>query len=127
MENATNKKILYIEDQEGLRDALSTLLRNTGYEVYTASDGELGLKIIEEKSPDLVVLDLILPKKDGFEVMEALRSKEKTKNLPVIILTNLEEKYNIERVMSFGVRAYLVKATYSLTEVADKIKEILNT
>jgi DNA-binding response OmpR family regulator len=127
MENVANKKILYIEDQEGLRDALSTLLRNTGYEVYTASDGELGLKIIEEKSPDLVVLDLILPKKDGFEVMEALRSKEKTKNLPVIILTNLEEKYNIERVMSFGVRAYLVKATYSLTEVADKIKEILTT
>jgi two-component system alkaline phosphatase synthesis response regulator PhoP len=119
------KKILYVEDQARLRNVLSDLLQKSGFEVFTASDGELGLKIIEEKKPDLVLLDLILPKKDGFEVLEILRSKKETEHLPVVILTNLEEKYDIERAMAYGVRAYLVKTNYGIDELVEKIKEIL--
>lgn len=119
------KTILYIEDQARLRKLLSSFLEKAGYEVFTASDGELGLKILEEKKPDLLVLDLILPKKDGYEILEIIRTREEIKNIPVVILTNLEEKYDIQKAMSYGVRAYLVKANYGLEEIVEKIKEIL--
>ncbi len=74
---------------------------------------------------DLVLLDLILPKKDGFDVLEFMRSQEETKFIPVIILTNLEEKFDIQRATSFGVRAYMVKARHKITEIIDKINEVL--
>lgn len=123
----TKKKILYVEDQARLRNLLTTHLEKSGFEVYPAADGELGLKILEEKKPDLAILDLILPKKDGFEVLAAIRASEETKNLPVVVLTNLEEKHDIDRVLAYGVRAYLIKANYGLEEVATKIKEILGS
>jgi len=119
------KKILYVEDQSRLRNMLAGLLEKNGFEVFTAADGELGLQILEEKNPDLAILDVVLPKKDGFEILENIRNKKETKDLPVVILTNLEEKYDIERALEYGVRAYLVKANYSLEEIVEKIKDIL--
>ncbi len=119
------KKILHIEDELRLQKVMATTLEKEGFEVFGATDGELGLKVIDEKKPDLVLLDLILPKKDGFEVLEAIRAKEETKNLPVVILTNLEEKFDIEKALSFNVRAYLVKANFRPEEIAAKVKDIL--
>ena len=120
-----NKTILFAEDEMHLQKLISTTLEENGYEVFNASDGEVALKILEEKKPDLALLDLILPKKDGFEILEHLKSKTETKNIPVIILTNVEEKYAIERAMSYGVRAYLIKANYKPQEILEKINEIL--
>ncbi|MBU2633148.1 response regulator [Patescibacteria group bacterium] len=123
----TNEKtVLFIEDDEHLQKVMSACLKENGYNVLNATDGELGIKIIEEENPDLILLDLILPKKDGFEVLEYLKSEEKFKNIPVVVSTNLEEKHDIERAMSYGVRAYLVKANHRPDEIVAKISEILN-
>lgn len=119
------KKILFIEDEGRLQEVLGLLLEQSGYEVFKALDGEIGLKMLEEKKPDLVLLDLILPKKDGFEVLAHMKSKEEIKNIPVVILTNLEEKFDIERVKSYGVQGYLIKANYNPKEIVEKVKEVL--
>lgn len=119
------KKILTVEDDPALAGALSEKLKEAGFEVFLASDGEAGLKAAEREKPALLVLDLILPRKSGFEVLEELRDKEAFRFLPVLILTNLESPYDIERASAFGIKAYLVKANYSLSEIVKKIEEIL--
>lgn len=118
------KKILFVEDELRIQEALTPLLEQAGYEVFRAADGEIALRILEEKAPDLVLLDLILPKKDGFDVLSEMRKKKEFKNTPVIILTNLEEKFDIEKALSFNVRAYLIKANYKLDEVVEKVNEV---
>lgn len=119
------KRILFIEDEERLQKSVVLALEKAEYEVWSVYDGQAGIEILEEKKPDLVLLDLILPKKDGFDVLAHMRSKEELKNIPVVVLTNLEEKHDIERAMKYNVRAYLVKANYGLDEIISKIKEIL--
>jgi len=120
------KKILFIEDEPIIQKAISRFLEQEGYEVKNALDGELGLKIAKKMIPDLILLDLILPKKNGFEVLKELKKDELTKNIPVIALTNLEESDNIEKVLSLGASAYLIKANYKLEEIVEKIKQVLN-
>ncbi|MDD5032948.1 MAG: response regulator [Candidatus Pacebacteria bacterium] len=120
------KKILFIEDERRLHELMSPVLRKAGYEVFDAYDGELGLEIFKEQKPDLVILDLILPKKDGFEILEKIREDKELKDTSVAILTNLEEKFDIERAMAYGARAYLVKANYGPEEILKKVNEILN-
>lgn len=119
------KQILFVEDEERLQNLITTALKEAGFEVLNAYDGEMAIRILEERRPDLILLDLILPKKDGFDVLEFLRSGEEIKNIPVIVLTNLEEKFDVERAMSYGVRSYLIKANYRLDEIVKKIKEVL--
>ncbi len=118
------KKIVFVEDEMRLQEALSSKLKSDGYEVFSALDGESGLKMIEEKKPDLVLLDLILPKKDGFKVLESLKAKPELKSIPVIVLSNLESGKDIEKVLAFGVRSCLAKANYSLDEIAKKVGEV---
>lgn len=118
------KKILFIEDEMRIQEALTKKLQTAGYDVISAADGESGLKMAEEKQPDLILLDLILPKKDGFKVLETLKANSKLNAIPVIVLSNLESSQDIERAMSFGIRGYLAKANYSLDEVVQKVKEI---
>jgi len=121
----TKNKIIIVEDEIQMQNLIKPVLEKAGYEVFSAYDGEIALGMIEENKPDLVLLDLILPKKDGFEILEHLRSKEETRNLPVIIFTNLEEKYDIEKAISYGIRAYMVKTQYKPEEILSKINEIL--
>lgn len=118
------KKILFIEDEMRLQEALATKFRGEGYEVFSAMDGESGLKMAEEQKPDLILLDLILPKKDGFKVLEALKTKPETKDIPIIILSNLEGGKDIERCLSFGIHSYLAKTNYALEEIAQKVSEV---
>ena len=120
------KTILFIEDEPTIQKSISRFLEKEGYEVKSALDGEIGLETAKKVKPDLILLDLILPKKDGFEVLKELKKEEATKNIPVIALTNLEESNNIERVLSLGATAYLIKANYKLEEIVEKIKQILN-
>ncbi len=119
------KKILFIEDEKQLQETLGAKLQSEGYKVVSAFDGESGLKMAEEKKPDLILLDLILQKKDGFEVLEALKAKPELSVIPVIVLSNLESGKDIEKCLAYGVRLYLAKANYTLNEISQKVKEVL--
>lgn len=119
------KKILFIEDESALQKTFGDILGQEGYEMISALDGETGLKLAKHKKPDLILLDLILPKMHGIEVLKALKEDEETKDIPVIVLTNLENINDIEKTIELGATTYLVKANYSLEEVVEKIKKAL--
>ncbi|MCX6791045.1 MAG: response regulator [Candidatus Gribaldobacteria bacterium] len=119
------KKILFVEDEAASQKSLGFTLSNTGYEVVSALDGETGLRLAKSEKPDLVLLDLILPKMDGFEVLEQLKSDPETKEIPIIILTNLERMDDVERALALGAKTYLTKSSYSLVEVVEKVKKAL--
>lgn len=119
------KTILFIEDESALQKTLGSALGQEGYKVISALDGEIGLKLAKAKKPDLILLDLVLPKAHGFEVLKELKEAEETKEIPIIVLTNLEGMKDVERVVKLGATTYLVKASYSLEEVVNKIKKAL--
>ena len=118
-------KILFIEDESALQKSFSAVLTQEGYQVLKALNGEVGLALAKKEEPDLILLDLILPRMDGFEVLEGLKKDKATKDIPVIVLTNLSEVENIGKVISKGVHSYLVKTDYTLSEVGQKIKQAL--
>ncbi len=119
------KKILFIEDESALQRAASQVLAEEGFQVFSALDGEQGLALARREKPDMVLLDLIVPKMDGFQVLNELKKDESTKNIPVIILSNLESSGDVERALAAGATTYLVKTNYRLDEVVEKIKGIL--
>jgi len=119
------KKILFIEDESALQKTFRDVLEKEGYEMISALDGESGLRLAKTQKPDLILLDLILPKKDGFDVLKELKENEATKEIPVIVLTNLEEIESIEKAIELGATTYLVKAQYTLEEVIQKVKKAL--
>jgi DNA-binding response OmpR family regulator len=120
-----DKKILFVEDEPSLQKAISEVLTQEGYKVLKAADGEEGLKVAQAEKPHLILLDLILPKKDGFEVLKELKADEKTKDIPVIVLTNLEGIGDVEKALSLGATTYLVKANYELEDVLKTVKSQL--
>jgi len=119
------KEILFIEDESTLQKTFGKLLRSEGYEMKSALDGESGFRTAKEEKPDLIILDLILPKMNGFEVLAELKKTEETKSIPVIILTNLETMSDINKALELGATTYLVKVNYSLSDVLDKIESTL--
>ena len=121
-----NKKILFIEDESTLQKTVDEFLENKGYEIKGATDGQLGVKMAKKFQPDLILLDLILPKMNGFEVIKTLKKDKETRNIPIIVLTNLEGSEDVEKAISLGAKTYLVKANYELSEIAEKIKKSLS-
>jgi len=119
------KTILVIEDEAALQKTLGDVLGDEGYEVLSALDGEVGVRLAKEKTPDLILLDLVLPKTTGFEVLEQLKGTEETKGIPVIVLTNLENLQDIQRATDLGATTYLVKSNYELKEVVAKVEAAL--
>jgi CheY-like chemotaxis protein len=119
------KKILFIEDESALQKTFRNVLEKEGYEMISALDGESGLRLAKSQKPDLILLDLILPRKDGFEVLKELKEDENTKEIPVIVLTNLEDIQSVEKAIELGATTYLVKAQYTLEEVIQKVKKAL--
>jgi len=118
-------KILFIEDEPNLQKTLGEILHQEGYEVKPAFDGQEGLELAKSEKPDLILLDLILPKIDGFTVLKEVKKDPVLKDIPVIVLTNLEGSSDVERALELGATTYLVKANYSLEEVVAKIKQAL--
>ena len=116
------QKILFVEDDPTLQKTLCLSLEKEGYEVKPAMDGEIGLSTAKEMKPDLILLDLILPKLDGFEVLAELKKDEATKDILVIVLTNLETTEDIQKALNLGATTYLVKANYDLKDVLEKVK-----
>ncbi len=119
------KKILFIEDEPNLQNTMEKILIQEGFEILGALDGEKGLELIKKEKPDLVLLDLILPKKDGFEVLKEMKENEELKDIPVIVLTNLEGMGDVEKALNLGATTYLIKANYELGDVVKRIKQIL--
>lgn len=120
------KKILIIEDDKFLRKLISQKLIKMGYDVVKAVDGEKGIKSIEEEKPDLVLLDLILPVVNGFEVLARIKSDPILAKIPVIIISNLGQKEEVEEGLKLGAVDYLIKAHFTLKEITDKIEAVLN-
>lgn len=118
--------ILIVEDDVFLADLYKTKFALEGFKVITAYDGEKGLEAIKKNLPDIVLLDLVLPKLSGFEVLKATKADATTKNTPVILLTNLSQKSDIETGIKLGANDYLIKAHFMPSEVVEKIKKLIN-
>lgn len=112
------KNILFIEDEAVMQKAVSEFLGVKGYHVVSALDGEIGISMAQKQSPDLILLDIILPKVDGFDVLKKLKNDPATKSIPVIVLTNLSQMGDISKIMELGVTTYLVKSDQSLQDIA---------
>jgi DNA-binding response OmpR family regulator len=116
------QKIVLVEDDEILSKVLFTELKDAGFEVSQAFDGEAGLELVRSKQPNLVLLDILLPKKQGFEVLEELKKSPTTKDIPVILLTMLGEDEDIKKGLRLGANDYLVKSSHAVAEIVEKVK-----
>ncbi len=119
------KKILIIEDDKFLRELISRKLTDEGYDITQAVDGEDGINKVKESQPDLILLDLILPSMDGFEVLSTIKSDDSVSAIPVIILSNLGQKEEVEKGLNLGAADYLIKAHFTPGEIIEKIKNVL--
>lgn len=121
------KKILLVEDEEIIVNLLQRKLTKAGYEASVARDGEEGLRAIREVRPDLILLDIVMPKKGGFEVMEEMQEDPELRKIPVIIISNSGQPVELDRAQKLGVRDWLIKTQFDPQEVIDKIvKQIGN-
>lgn len=119
------KKILIIEDDTFLSEMYATKLTQAGYQVEVADEGQKGIEKAKASQPDLILLDIVLPKMDGFEMLKLVKEDNQLKNIPVILLTNLGQKSEVEKGLSLGASAYIIKAHYTPAAVVAKIKEVL--
>lgn len=118
-------KILVVEDDKFLRELISQKLLKEGYDVVEAVDGEKGIEAIKKEKPGLVLLDLILPGIDGFEVLSRMKADPETENTPVIILSNLGQKDDIQKGLEMGADDYLIKAHFTPAEIIEKIQAVI--
>jgi len=119
------QKILLIEDDAFIASLMIGTLKLAGFDVNSASDGETGLKKLEKEIPDIILLDLILPGIHGFELLKKLKETDRTKEIPVIIVSNLGSQEEIKKGLKLGADAYLIKAHILPVDLVKKIKEIL--
>ncbi len=122
-----SKSILIVEDETDLREALKTVFNYEDFVVYTAYDGEAGLKIALEQKPDIILLDVLMPKMDGVTVLKNLRADEWGKTVKVIVLTALDDLEKVAEIISAGGDDYIVKTNVTLSAIAQKVKEKLAT
>jgi DNA-binding response OmpR family regulator len=120
------QNILVVEDDKFLRELIVQKLNREGYQTIEAIDGEEGVKKIKDEKPALVLLDLILPGIDGFEVLEQVKKDPEAAKVPVIILSNLGQKDDVEKGFKLGAADYLIKAHFTPAEIISKVKAILN-
>jgi DNA-binding response OmpR family regulator len=119
------KKILIVEDDRFLRELMSKKLSQENFVVVEAVDGTEGLQKAKEEKPDLILLDLILPGMDGFEVLTRLKQEPNLSSIPVLILSNLGQKEEVERGLKLGAVDYLIKAHFTPSEIIEKVRGIL--
>ena len=118
-------KVLLVEDDVALRDIYSARFMAEGYDVVTASDGEMALTQAVKEKPGLIILDVMMPKISGFDVLDILRATPETKDTKVIMMTALSQDSDIDKGKNLGADEYLVKSQVTLTDVIDKAKAVL--
>ncbi|MBM3257940.1 MAG: response regulator [Candidatus Nealsonbacteria bacterium] len=117
------QKIAIMEDEELILNLLERKLIKEGYELLVARNGEEGLKLIKEKKPDLLLLDIIMPIKGGFEVLEEMQKDDNLKDIPIIIISNSGQPVEIDKAQKLGAKDWLIKTDFDPQEVIDKIKK----
>ena len=118
-------KILIVEDDELISGMYQSIFSFDKHEVELASDGEEALKKISEFKPDLVLLDIMMPKMNGLQVLDRIKADSETKDIPVVVLTNLDAKQDAETALSKGAIKYIVKSNYNPKQISDMVKDIL--
>ena len=121
------RRVLLAEDDRFLRRAAEASLRRHGLEVLTAADGEEALRIARAEPLDLILLDVMMPKLDGFEVLRALKQDDATAHIPVLVLSNLGQERDVAQAKALGAVAFLVKANLSLQDLIDRVDAALAT
>jgi len=120
-------KILIIEDDQEVRELYAEVLRNEGFDLDEAVDGQSGLAKVLEGKYDLLLLDIMLPKFDGLEILKTIRQKEELKDLPVVLLTNLGREPIIKEGFELGADGYLIKSEHTPGEIVEEVKKFLGT
>ncbi len=118
-------RILIAEDEDILLNVLKDRFEAEGWEVFVAKDGEEAIDSIAKNSLDLILLDLLMPKKDGFEVLKEVRDNTELKNLPIVVLSNLGGDEDIKKAMQLGANDYFVKTQHPMSEVVEKINALV--
>jgi len=119
------KKILLVEDEEIMIDLLQRKLTKEGYEVSVARDGEEGLKLMREVKPALILLDIVMPKMGGFEVMEQMAKEPELRDIPVIVISNSGQPVELDKAQKLGAKDWLIKTEFDPQEVIEKVKKQL--
>ena len=122
MEETKTKKILLAEDDQFISRAYKDGLERVGFEIIIALEGFTAVEKVKTDKPDIVLLDLMMPEKNGFEVLEEIRAGKDSKNIPVIILSNLGQDSDVEKGKELGATDYLIKSNFSMKEVIEKVK-----
>lgn len=118
-------KILVIEDDSFLSGLVSGKLEQDGFQVFTAANGEVAIQTATKEIPDLVILDLMMPKIDGFAVLEQIKKNDALKSKPVIVFSNITDENEMIRVKNMGANEYMIKSNFTLDELVEKIKSLL--
>ncbi|MEK7531470.1 MAG: response regulator [Patescibacteria group bacterium] len=121
----TGKKIMWVEDDKFLKDIITMRLANEGCTLLHATDDTEATAILESHVPDIVLLDIMLPGVDGFEILRKLKMDDKTKHIPVVLLSNLGQKADLDRGKTLGAEKFLIKATVTLDEILDEVKQVI--
>lgn len=119
------KKVLIVEDDTFLQGLEASKLAKAGFEVITASTGEEAMKKINEPDINVILLDLILPNYDGFEILKKIRETEKIKNIPVIVFSNLSDEKDVKKSKELGATDFMVKSNFTLDELIKKINSLI--
>lgn len=122
----TGKRVLIVEDDRFLRRACQARLEQQGYTILTAQDGEEALRIARTEVPDLILLDLLMPKLNGLEVLRVLRAEEGTRAVPVLVLSNSSRQEDVQTIRDLGISGYFVKANLSLQDLSTQVKTLLD-
>lgn len=118
-------KILIVEDEEGLTEMYKTKLHAEGFDIYVASDGAAGYMMAKSSMPDLILLDILMPKVDGFSMLRKLKKDKDVEKIPVIIFSNLSQKEEIEKGFKLGAKDYIIKTSVTPTELVYRVKKFL--
>ncbi len=118
-------KIVLVEDDMYLRKMYELGLKKAGFEIKSAENGKQGLELINTENPDLILLDVIMPELNGFEVLKQLNESGKIKNYKIIILTNLGQEDDIKKAIDLGAKDFIIKSNFTINEVVKKIKKFL--
>ncbi|MEK7063172.1 MAG: response regulator [Patescibacteria group bacterium] len=122
---AADKRVLYIEDEKFFATTVDKVLTQAGYSVQLSADGEAGVKVAREWKPDLILLDLLLPKIDGFEVLKQLKADLSTKPIPVVVLSNLNSEADVKKATDLGAKNFFVKALTMPANILALVKDVI--
>ncbi|MDD5693400.1 MAG: response regulator [Patescibacteria group bacterium] len=119
-------KVLIIEDDRYISKMYQLKLSLDGMDVQVADNGRIGVEKVKEFKPEIILLDILMPELDGYEVLKIIKNDSETKNIPVLILSNLGQEDHIQKGLQLGAAGYIVKSQYTPSKVVDKIKEVLD-